>query len=34
MRLATFLLRLLQIGSVVLVWLVIIIVWSEHIRVH
>jgi hypothetical protein len=28
------LLDLLKLGLVVLVWLVIVILWSEHIRIH
>jgi hypothetical protein len=28
------LLDLLKVGLVVLVWLIIVILWSEHIRVH
>jgi hypothetical protein len=34
MDLSHLLRRLLQLGAVVLVWLIIVVVWSEHVRIH
>ena len=34
MRLRELLRRLLQLGAVILVWLLIVIAWSEHVRIR